>query len=60
MNKGIVPDVTGMGLVDALPLLENAGFRVQISGYGKILSQSIDPGAEMPLGTLILLKLNIS
>ena len=60
VNKGIVPDVTGMGLVDALPLLENAGFRVQVSGYGKILSQSIDPGAEMPLGTLILLKLNIS
>ncbi|MBT3750332.1 MAG: transpeptidase family protein, partial [Bacteroidetes bacterium] len=59
-SRGIVPDATGMGLVDALPLIENAGFRIKISGYGKVINQSIDPGSEMPLGTVIHLKLTVT
>ncbi len=58
--RGVVPDVTGMGLVDVLPLLENAGFRIQVSGIGKVETQSVDPGTEMPLGTVIHLKLSTS
>ena len=58
--KGVVPDVTGMGLTDALPVLENAGFKIRITGLGKIKSQSVDPGTEMPLGTIIHLNLDLT
>ena len=55
-----VPDVTGMGLSEALPVLENAGFRIRVSGLGKIVEQSAEPGSELPLGTVIHLKLELS
>ncbi len=44
-GEGTVPDVRGMGLRDALQLLENAGLRVTISGYGTVRNQSIIPGS---------------
>lgn len=40
----IVPDVVGMGLNDALFLLEKCGLTVKISGQGKVIEQSIDAG----------------
>ncbi len=43
-NKKVVPSVVGMGLKDALYLLENRGLRVSFSGYGKVVSQSLTPG----------------
>ena len=39
-----IPNVTGMGLRDALYLLENLGLRVEVKGYGKVRLQSIKPG----------------
>ncbi|MCC6817432.1 MAG: PASTA domain-containing protein [Bacteroidia bacterium] len=39
-----VPDVRGMGLRDALYLLENRGFRVLVQGYGSVTYQSIIAG----------------
>ena len=42
-----VPDVTGMGLKDALFILENIGLRVSISGVGKVKRQSIKPGTRI-------------
>jgi cell division protein FtsI (penicillin-binding protein 3) len=44
-TKKVVPSVVGMGLKDALYVLENRGLRVSFSGYGKVISQSITPGA---------------
>ena len=41
---GTVPDVRGMGLSDALYLLESVGLTVTHSGYGAVRTQSIDPG----------------
>ncbi|HFA51659.1 MAG TPA: PASTA domain-containing protein [Bacteroidetes bacterium] len=42
-----VPNVLGMGLRDALFLLENKGLRVEINGkYGRVQKQSIKPGAK--------------
>ncbi len=58
--KGVVPNVVGMGLSDALPLLENAGFKIKFSGMGRIMNQSVEPGSEMPLGTVIHIKLEHS
>ncbi|MEJ7610913.1 MAG: penicillin-binding transpeptidase domain-containing protein, partial [Ferruginibacter sp.] len=40
----LLPDVIGMGLKDAVYLLENKGLRIAIQGKGKIISQQ--PAAE--------------
>lgn len=42
-----VPDVRGMGLKDALFLLENCGLSVRFSGQGAVVSQSIAPGTRI-------------
>lgn len=57
--ESAVPDVRGMGLRDALYLLENAGLRVQYDGIGTVKSQSIAPGT--PLRTeLTTIQLRLS
>ncbi|BDS12857.1 penicillin-binding protein [Aureispira anguillae] len=43
----IVPNVVGMGLRDALYLLENRNIRVKVRGSGKVKSQSIKPGRSV-------------
>ncbi len=42
-----VPNVVGMGLRDALYVLENAGLNVKIKGLGKVQKQSIKPGTRI-------------
>ena len=41
-----VPDVRGMGLTDAVYVLEKRGLKVSTSGYGKVATQSILPGTK--------------
>ncbi len=41
-----VPSVIGMGLKDAIYLLENRGCRVKVSGVGKVRRQSLAPGTR--------------
>jgi len=53
----IVPNVVGMGLRDALYLLENRKLRVKVVGSGKVKSQSVKPGrsiSEVHSITLVL------
>jgi len=50
----ITPNVTGMGLKDAVYLLEEAGFKVTVSGRGKVVNQI--PAA----GTIFKKNQNIS
>ena len=40
----IVPDVVGMGLNDALFLLEKCGLSVKVTGQGRVVEQSVAPG----------------
>jgi cell division protein FtsI (penicillin-binding protein 3) len=47
INDGEVPSVTGMGLKDALFLLEESGLRVIVNGKGKVKSQSLTAGAKI-------------
>jgi cell division protein FtsI (penicillin-binding protein 3) len=47
IKNSVVPDVTGMGLRDAIYVLENLGMNVDIHGYGKVTRQSIKPGQEI-------------
>ncbi|PSL33136.1 penicillin-binding protein [Chitinophaga ginsengisoli] len=56
--KGGVPNVTGMGLKDALYLLENAGLRVIIKGAGKVTSQSIPGGSLLEKNQTIVIELS--
>ncbi len=56
--KGAVPDVTGMGLKDALYLLENAGLRVEIRGSGKVANQSIPGGTKIGKDQKIIIELS--
>lgn len=53
-----VPDVRGMGLRDALYLLENAGLRVQTKGAGTVRRQSIAPGSAINGSSSIILELS--
>lgn len=55
--EGIVPNVTGMALKDALYLLENAGLRVKVAGKGFITHQSVTPGTKVLKGMNIMLQL---
>jgi cell division protein FtsI (penicillin-binding protein 3) len=57
-NKGAVPNVTGMGLKDALYLLENAGLRVVIKGAGKVKNQSIPGGTQLSRDQTIVIELS--
>lgn len=55
--KGYVPDVSGMGLKDAVYLLEKQGLLVRINGKGKVRAQSVAPGTIAHRGQEILLEL---
>lgn len=57
-TPGLVPDVTGMGLRDALLLLDNLGISVQATGRGKIISQSLQAGSRISAGSQMQLTLN--
>lgn len=52
---GLVPDVRGLGLRDAVCLLEKAGYAVNFEGKGKVASQV--PAAGEPKSTNITLTL---
>lgn len=54
---GLVPDVTGMGLKDAVYLLENYGLRISFVGKGVVKKQSISPGNKIIKGQTIKLEL---
>ncbi len=55
---GLVPNVIDMSLKDAIYLLENAGLRVEVSGRGKVTSQSIIPGRRINRGETIVLQMS--
>lgn len=58
IQKGSVPDVRGMGLKDALYLLENAGLKVMVQGKGKVTSQSLQPGQAIGKDNSIAIQLS--
>ena len=52
-----MPDVKGMGLKDAVSLLENMGLKVSVKGKGKIVTQSVTPGTPLVKGVTVMLEL---
>jgi cell division protein FtsI (penicillin-binding protein 3) len=59
LEKGLVPDVRGMSLRDAVYLLENAGLQVRYSGKGKVRRQSPEHGSRYFEGTTVSLEMNM-
>jgi cell division protein FtsI (penicillin-binding protein 3) len=57
--EGLVPDVRGMSLRDAVYLLENSGYRVKFSGKGKVQRQSPEHGARYFEGQVVSLDMNM-
>ena len=51
-------DVTGMGLKDALYILENQGFKVKFNGYGRVAEQRPAPGSSIKRGATVNLILD--
>lgn len=57
LSTALVPNVVGMGAKDALYLMNKAGLRASISGYGKVTSQSITAGERAKRGNYVRLTL---
>nr|WP_294945799.1 penicillin-binding transpeptidase domain-containing protein [uncultured Mucilaginibacter sp.] len=57
VKAGTVPNVTGMGLSDALYVLGNAGYKVTVHGSGSVSSQSVTGGSQIPKGSKITIEL---
>ena len=55
---GVVPDVRGMGLRDAIYLLESSGLAVKVEGMGVVKNQSLPAGTKILKGQLITITLN--
>ncbi len=57
-SANVVPDLKGMGLKDAIYLLENKGLTTLVTGKGKVVSQSPIAGSIFQKGQKIILMLN--
>ena len=56
-KNGNIPDVVGMGLKDAVYMLENAGLKVLINGKGRVVKQSLKAGSMFKKGSIISIDL---
>ena len=55
--KGVMPDIKGMGLKDALFLAGNAGLKTKVKGSGKVVAQSIAAGSRIGKGLALIIEL---
>ncbi len=55
--EGSVPDVSGMGLKDALYVLGNSGLKTLVRGSGRVVKQSLLAGTRVAKGDPIILEL---
>ena len=58
-EKGLVPDVRGMSLRDAIYLLENSGLRVKYSGKGRSAGNRLNMVQEYMKDSIVSLDLNM-
>jgi len=57
INAALMPDIKGMGLKDAIYLLENMGLKVQSKGKGKVQIQSVLAGTALTKGMMVYVEL---
>ncbi len=60
IDKGIMPKVVGMGVKDAVYILENLGLEVKIDGKGSIQNQSIQYGKRIEKGDKVVLTMSFT
>lgn len=58
IRDNLVPNVVGMGLRDAIFLLENQGLDVKVKGHGMVRQQSLQAGARIQNGQIIEITLS--
>jgi len=59
VEDGVVPDLRGVTLRDALHILENAGWYVKYNGSGRVSKQSPAAGTRLQKGLAVYLELVI-
>ena len=57
-QKGL-PSVIGYGLRDAVYRLERMGVKVKISGFGRVVAQSLPPGTPIKAGMVVQIQLSM-
>lgn len=57
ISKQAMPAVEGMGLKDAVFLLENMKLKVVVKGRGKVRTQSVSAGTKINKGQVVVLEL---
>lgn len=57
-QTAIIPKVVGLGLKDAVYMLENYGLKVTAGGKGKVIYQSLQEGTNFIKGQTINIQLN--
>jgi cell division protein FtsI (penicillin-binding protein 3) len=57
-SGSVTPNVVGMGLKDAVYLLENKGLKVTVTGRGRVMNQSLTAGTNFTKNQNIALILN--
>jgi cell division protein FtsI (penicillin-binding protein 3) len=57
VQRNSMPDVGGMGLKDALYLLESFNMKVVVKGIGKVKTQSIEPGTAITKNQTVIIEL---
>lgn len=55
--KNVMPNVVGMGLRDAVYLLESNGMQVHVQGRGRVNNQSVPAGTRINKGQNIIIQL---
>jgi cell division protein FtsI (penicillin-binding protein 3) len=58
ITQGVMPSVQGMGLRDAIFLLENLRLKVVPVGNGRVKAQSVEPGTPIIKGQTITLEMS--
>jgi cell division protein FtsI (penicillin-binding protein 3) len=60
IHENLMPNVKGMGVKDAVYILENMDLTVELKGRGTILKQSITPGTRISNGDLVVLEMSFN
>ncbi|MGF7232696.1 penicillin-binding transpeptidase domain-containing protein, partial [Arachidicoccus sp.] len=59
MNGKQMPNLSGLGLKDALYVCESMGLRVNVKGAGRVTQQSVSAGTPVEKGQIINIQLSI-
>jgi len=59
LSEGVMPNVVGMGLRDAIYMLENCGLKVNYTGRGKVAKQSPQAGVRISRGATVAIELRL-